>query len=89
MLRLKNIINSCSKFFISNSLCPYYGYHRGKSKALQGRGFVNQIFCLGTVVTIKVSENGLLFKMYHDNDLKLIIEMEARVIVNKLKRLYF
>ena len=71
MLRLKKIISSRSKFFISDSLCPYYRYLWGKCKDLQQRGFLNQVFCLGEVVTIKVSENGPLVKIYHENDLKI------------------
>ena len=71
VLRLKKIINSRSKVFISNSLCPYYRYFWGKCKELQRRGIFSQVFCLGAVVTIKVSENGPLVKIYHENDLKI------------------
>ena len=71
MLRLKKIISSRSKFFISDSLCPYYRYLWGKCKDLQRRGIFNQVFCLGAVDTIKVSENGPLVKIYHENDLKI------------------
>ena len=71
MLRLKKIISSCSKAFISNSLCPYYRYRWSKCKDLQGRGILNQVFCLGAVVNIKVSENGPLVKIYHENELKI------------------
>ena len=35
VLRLKKIISSCSKVFISNSLCPYYHYLWNKCKDLQ------------------------------------------------------
>ena len=68
MLRLKKIISSRSKVFISNSLCPFYRYLWGKCKDLKRRGIFNQGFCLGAVVTIKVSENGPLVKIYHEND---------------------
>ena len=71
VLRLKKIISSRSKVFISNSLCPYYRYLWGKCKELQRRGIFSQVFCLGAVVTIKVSENGPLVKIYHENDLKI------------------
>ena len=70
VLRLKKIISSRSKVFISNSLYPYYRYLWVKCKDLQRRGIFNQFFCLGSVVTIKVSENGPLVKIYHENDLK-------------------
>ena len=70
VLRLKKIISSHSKVLISNSLCPYYCYLWCKCKDLQQRGIFNQVFCLGAVATIKVSENGPLVKIYHENDLK-------------------
>ena len=73
MLRLKKIKSSGSKVFISNSLSPYYRYLRGKCKDLQRRGIFNQIFCLGAVVTIKVSKNGPPVKIYHKNDLKIYL----------------
>ena len=63
VLRLKKVISSHSKVFISNSLCPYYRYLWGKCKNLQRRGIFNQILCLGAVVTIKVRENGPLVKI--------------------------
>ena len=71
MLRVKRIISSRSKVFISNSLCTYYRYLWGKCKDLQRRGIFIQVFCLGSVVTIKGSENGPLVKIYHENDLKI------------------
>ena len=71
MLRLKKIISSRSKVFISNSLCPYYRYLWGKCKDLQRRGIFNQVFCLGAVVTIRASENGPPVKIYRENDLKV------------------
>ena len=67
MLRLKKIVSSHSKVFISNSLCPYHRYLWGKCKDLQRTGIFNQVFCLGAVVTLKVSKNG----KNHENDLKI------------------
>ena len=71
MLRLKKIISSRSKVFIPNSLCPYHHYLWDKCKDFQRRGIFNQVFCLGAVVTKKVSENGPPVKIYHENDLKM------------------
>ena len=71
VLRLMKIISSRSKVFITNSLCPCYRYLWGKCKDLQRRGIFNQVFCLGAIVTIKISENGPLVKIYHENDLKI------------------
>ena len=82
VLRLKKIISSRSKVFISNSLCPYYRYLWGKCKELQRRGIFSQVFCLGAVVTIKVSENGPLVKIYHENDLK-IYQSDGNAIVSE------
>ena len=67
MLRLKKIVSSHSKVFISNSLCPYHRYLWGMCKDLQRTGIFNQVFCLDAVVTLKVSENG----KNHENDLKV------------------
>ena len=58
MLCLKKSINSRSNVYITNSLCPYYRFLRGKCKDLQRKGLINQVFGLGVVVTIKVRENG-------------------------------
>ena len=53
MLHLKKSLNSCSNVYIMNSLCPYYHFLWGKCKDLQRKGLINQVFCLGAVVTIK------------------------------------
>ena len=58
MLRLQKSINSRSNVYITNSLSPYYRFLWGKCKELQREGLINQVFCLGAVVTIKVRENG-------------------------------
>ena len=69
MLRLKKNISSKSKVYINNSLCPYYRFLRGKYKKLQRKSKVDQVFCLEAVVTIRVTENGLLMKFFHEQDL--------------------
>ena len=65
MLHIKKSINSCS----SNSLCPYYPFLLGKCKEQQRKGLINQVFCLGAIVTIKVRENGPPVKIFHESDL--------------------
>ena len=50
VLRLKKIISSRSKVFISNSLCPYYRYLWGKCKELQRRGIFSQVFFLAQLL---------------------------------------
>ena len=59
MLSWKKSISSKSKVYISHLLCPYYRYIWGKCKDLQRKGKVSQVFCLGVIVTIRVTENGL------------------------------
>ena len=54
-----NNLNVPNKVFVSVSLCPlHYGLNSGR---------VN-FFCLGSVVCIKLSENGSQIKLYHMND---------------------
>ena len=60
MLHLKKNISSQSKVYINNSLCPYYRFLWGKCKELQRKGKVHHVFCLGAVVTVRVTENGPL-----------------------------
>ena len=71
MLQLEKITSSPSKVFISNLMCPYYRCICSKCKDLEQKCIVNQVFCLGAVVTIKPSENGTPVKIYHENDLKV------------------
>ena len=82
MLRLKRSINSRSNVYIANSLCLYYRFLRGKCKDLQRKGLINQAFCLGAVVTIKVRENGPPIKIFHESDLLVYQDMSAKVPEN-------
>ena len=52
-----------SKVFVSHSLCPYYRFLWEKCEELQRNGRVNQVFCLGAVVTIRITENSLAIKV--------------------------
>ena len=60
--------------YINNSLCPYYRFLWGKCKELQRKGKVNQVFCLGSVVTVRVTENGPPMKVFHEQDLMALQE---------------
>ena len=82
MLRLKKSINSRSNVYITNSLCPYYRFLWGKCKGLQRKGLINQVFCLGAVVTIKVRENAPPIKTFHESDLLVYQYMFAVVPEN-------
>ena len=79
MLHLKKSINSCSSIDITNSLCPYYPFLLGKCKELQRKGLINQVFCLGAIVTIKVRENGPPIKIFHESDLLVYQDMSVAV----------
>ena len=72
-------ISSKSKVYINHSLCPYYGHIWGKCKDLQMKGKVSQIFCLGAVVTIRVTENSPPMKILHEKDLMVIEECPHNV----------
>ena len=56
-----------NKVFVSASifLCPYYRYIWGKCKDLQRQGNIHHVFCLGGIVSIKLSENGSPVKLLH------------------------
>ena len=81
MLRLKKSINSRSNVYITNSLCPYYRFLWGKCKDLQ-KGLINQVFCFGAVVNIKVRENGSPVKIFHESSLLVYQNMSATVTEN-------
>ena len=74
MLHLKKSITSKSKVYINNLLCPYYCFLWGKCKELQRKGKVNQVFCLGADVTVRVTENGPPMKCFHEQDLMALHE---------------
>ena len=74
MLRHKKDIIKKSKVFVSHSLCLYYRFLWGKCKELQRKGRVNQVFCLGAVVTIRITENSLAIKVLHEKGLAVCQE---------------
>ena len=82
MLRLKKSINSRSNVYKTNSLCPYYCFLWGKCKDLQRKGSINQVFCLGAVVTTKVRENGPPIKIFHESNLLFYQNMSVAVPEN-------
>ena len=52
MLQHKKDISKKSKVFVSHPLCPYYWFLWRKCKELQRKDQVNQVFCLGAIITI-------------------------------------
>ena len=69
MLQHKKDIKQKSKVFVSHSLCPYYRFLWGKCKELQRKGRINQVFCLGAIVTVRITENSPAIKILHEKDL--------------------
>ena len=74
MLQRKKDINSKNKVFVTHSLCPYYRFLWGKCKDLQRKGRISQVFCLGAVVTVRVTENSPAIKILHESDLMVYQE---------------
>ena len=74
MLQRKKDINSKNKVFVTHLLCPYYRFLWGKCKDLQRKFSISQVFCLGAVVTIRVTENSLAIKILHERDLTVYQE---------------
>ena len=69
MLQRKKVVNQKIKVFVSHSLCPYYRFVWGKCKELQRKVLINQVFCLGAVVTVRITKNSLAIKILHEKDL--------------------
>ena len=67
-------INSKNKVFVTHSLCSYYRFLWSKCKDLQRKGRISQVFCLGAVVTIRVTENSPAIKILHERDLMVYHE---------------
>ena len=62
-------LNINNKVYVNPPLCPYYRYLRGRCKDLQRREMIHHVFCLGSVVAIKLLDQSLLLKIYHDSDI--------------------
>ena len=69
MLQRKKDINQKNKLFVSHLLCPYYWFLWGKCKEMQRKGRINQLFCLGGVVTVRMTENSPAIKILQEKDL--------------------
>ena len=70
----KKDINPKNKVFVTHSLRPYYRFLWEKCKDLQRKDRISQVFCLGAVVTIKVTENSPAIKILHERDLMVYQE---------------
>ena len=62
-------LNINNKVYVNPSLCPYYRYLWGRCKDLQRRKMMHHVFCLGSVVAIKLTDQSLPLKIYHDSDI--------------------
>ena len=74
MLQRKKDINKKSKVFFNRSLCPYYRFLWGKSKELQSKSWVNQVFCHWSVVTVRITENSPAIKILNEKNLTVCQE---------------
>ena len=57
------------KVYVNPSLCMYYRYLWGRCKDLQCRQMIHHVFCLGRVVVIKLTDQPLPIKIYHNSPL--------------------
>ena len=62
-------LNINNKVYANPSLCPYYRYLWGRCKDLQRRKMIHHVFCLGSAVAIKLTDQSLPLKIYHDSDI--------------------
>ena len=62
-------LNINNKVYVNLSLCLHYCYLWGWCKDLQHRKMIHHVFCLGSVVTIKLTDQSLPLKIYHDSDI--------------------
>ena len=64
-------LNINNKLYVNPSLCPSYRCLWGQCKDLQRRNMIHHVCCLGTVVAIKLTEQSLQLKIYHESDIPL------------------
>ena len=62
-------LNINNKVYVNLSLCPYYRYLWGRCKDLQRRKVMHHVFCLESVVAIKLTDPSLPLKIYHSSDI--------------------
>ena len=62
-------INIYNRLYVNFSVCPYYRYLWGQCKDMQQRKIIHYVFCLGSVVAIKLTEEILPLKIYHESDI--------------------
>ena len=61
-------LNVINKIYVNPSLCPYYRYLWGRCKDLQRRKItLHYIFCLKSVVAIKLTKQTLPLKIYYES----------------------
>ena len=58
-----------NKIFVSVSLCPCYRFIWCKCKDLQRQGKVHHAFCFGSIVCIKLLDNGSPVKLHDISDI--------------------
>ena len=62
-------LNINNKVYVNPSLCPYYHYIWVRYKDLQRKKMIHHVFCLGSAVAIKLTDQSLPLNIYHDSDI--------------------
>ena len=62
-------LNINNKLYVNPCPCPYYRYLWGRCKDLHRRKMMHHVFCLWKVVAIKLTEQTLPLKIYHESDI--------------------
>lgn len=65
-------LNINNKLYANMFLCPYYRCLWGQCKYLQRREMVHHVFCLGSAVAIKLTEQIFHITIYHESDVPYI-----------------
>ena len=69
MFQHKKDVNKKSKVFLRHSLCLYYQFLWGKCKELQRKDWVDQVFCLGAVIAVGITQNSPTNNILQKRDL--------------------
>ena len=69
-----NHVNITGRVCVNTSLCPYYRFLWGHCKLLVNKKKIHQVFRLGHIVSIKVSETSHPKKIFHISDIHVFPE---------------
>ena len=69
-----NHLNIAGRVFVNTSLCTYYRFLQDQCRSLVNNKKINQVFCLGNVVSIKLYETSHSKKIFHISDIPVFPE---------------